>query len=220
MIAMKKIISIALSVILVMFCFAGCSKEDGEPAAESAYNGILTKIKLGMPVSKILSLQPDNVEVNYESDTVLWSMNSDIDLMEINDLITDTAYNYIDNPIITYTFLNRKGSPEMTLKSYMSEVHGVLDREIAEKYFETKTEELKLKHGAEPIHSIVGTEGVDFTVSHKQKFSCTSYDLTFTMELKYDTVNGVEGYYGSFFSIEVMEKEIKAEVTVDSDAKE
>lgn len=215
---MKKIISVALSVILAAFCFAGCSNEDGEPAAESAYNGILTQVKLGMPLSKILSLQPDNVEVNYESDTVLWSVNSDIDLMEINDVITDTAYNYIDNPIITYTFQNRKGSPEMTLKSYMSEVHGVLDREVAEKYFEDKTKELQQKHGVEPVKSITGTEVTDFIVSHRQRFNCTSYDLTFTMELKYDTVNGVEGYYGSFFSIEVTEKEIKAEVTVESDA--
>ncbi|MDE5859197.1 MAG: hypothetical protein K2H23_02220, partial [Oscillospiraceae bacterium] len=212
-------IAVAVSVILAVCCFAGCSKDEGESAdaAESAYNGILTKIKLGMPVSKILALQPDNVDVNYESDTVLWSVNSDIDLMEINDLIEDDAYNYMDNPIITYTFKTNKGDVEMTLKSYMSEIHGVLDREVAEKYFKDKTEELQKKHSAEPVESVTGTENVDYTVVHKQKFNCPSYDLTFTMELEYGTVNGVEGYHGSMFSIEVVEKEIKTEVTIESE---
>ena len=214
---MKKIIAIALSFMLTVFCFAGCSNdEEGLPEAESSYNGILTKVKLGMPVSKILALQPDNVEVMYESDTVLWSVNSDIDLMEINDLIEDKGFNYMDNPIITYTFKTNKGDVEMTLKSYMSEVHGVLDREVAEKYFIDKTKELQAKHGVEPIESVTGTENVDYTVIHKQKFNCTSYDLTFAMNLEYGTVNGVEGYYGSLFSIEVTEKEIKTEVTVES----
>ena len=218
----KKIIAIALSFMLTAFCFAGCSNdEEGEPEAESSYTGILTKVKLGMPVSKILALQPDNVELMYESDTVLWSVNSDIDLMEINGVITDDAYNYVDNPIITYTFKTNKGDTEMTLKSYMSEVHGVIDREVAEKYFEDKAKELQTKHGVEPVKSVTGTENVDYTVVNKYKFNCTSYDLTFTMELEYETVNGVEGYYGSMFSIEVKEKEVKTEVTVDSsDSKE
>ena len=216
---MKKIVALALSVILTAFCFAGCSsEEDGEPAAESVYSGILTQVKLGMPVSKILALQPDSVEVMYESDTVLWTVNPDIDLMEVNSVITDNGYNYMDNPIITYTFKTNKGDTEMTLKSYMSEVHGVLDREVAEKYFEDKTKELKAKHGVEPAESVIGSENVDYTVSHKQRFSCPSYDLTFTMDLEFETVNGAEGYYGSMFSIEVTEKEIKTEVPVESSA--
>lgn len=210
---MKRFFAVIISMALALTCFAAC-KKDGEAVDDSAYSGILTKIKLGMPVSKILALQPGTLDLHYESDTVLWGVNPDTDLMEIRDLIpTESAYYYIDDSIITYEFETQKGNAEMTLKSYMSEVHGVLDRTMAEEYFESKGAALQAKHGVEPTEVKTGTEDVDYEISKIKRYSCSSFELIFTLTEKFETVDGVEGYYGSAFSIEVKAKP-KEEVPV------
>lgn len=212
---MKKFLTALLAMVLAVTCFAACGGGDDEaPAEESGYNGILTKIKLGMPLTKIVSKNQEyNVDLHYETDTVIWSQNPDTELMEIRDLIpTESAYYYVDDSLITYVFETRKGETEIYLTSYMSEAYGLLDRKTAEDYYEKKTEELAKKHGVEAIKSIKGTEDIDLEVDYISRYSCASYDLTFTMREKYDTVDGVDGYYGSYFCIEVKEKANKEEV--------
>lgn len=200
-------------MVLSVTCFTACGGGEDAPAEETAYSGILTKVKLGMPLTKIITLnQADGVDLNYETDTVIWSQNPDTELMEIREIIpTESAYYYIDDSLITYTFETRKGDEEIYLISYMAEAYGLLDRKTAESYFDTKSKALAAKHGVEPVQSVKGTEDIDLEVDYISRYSCATYDLTFTMREKYDTVDGVDGYYGSYFSIEVKEKENKEE---------
>ena len=213
---MKKILSVILAVVMIGVCFTACNKEEAV-VSESSYSGILTKVKLGMPLSKIVSLQPDNVNLYYESDTTIWSVNTDTELMEIVNLIPEdkAQHFYVEDSIITYNFRTQKGDDEIYLKDYVSEVQCRLERETAENYFKAKTAELAAKHEVEPIGSQTGTEGIDLDVTYMQKFDYPSYTFIFTMKETYDTIEGVDGYYGSFFSMEVKEKEVKTEVPID-----
>lgn len=213
---MKKILTAFLAAALAVSCFAACNKEEGGDAEAGGYSGILTKVKLGMPLAKIITLNQENdVDLIYETDTVVWSKNSDTELMEIRELIpTESAYYYVDDSFITYTFETRKGDEEIYLISYMAEAYGLLDRKTAEDYYEKKTEELAAKHGVEAVKSVKGTEDIDLEVDRISRFSCATYDLTFIVREKYDTVDGVDGYYGSYFSIEIKEKANKEEVAV------
>ena len=216
---MKKFLSLMLAVIMAAVCFTACNKEDGEGDSKGAYNGILTKVKLGMPLSKIVSLQPDNVNLYYESDTTIWSVNTDTELMEIADLIPeDSQYYYVDDSIITYNFRTKKGDDEIYLNGYISEVQCRLERDVARKYFDDKTAEFTAKYKVEPVGAQTGTEDIDMELTYTQRFDYPSYALIFTMKQTYDTIEGVDGYYGSFFSIEVKEKEVKIEVPIDDAA--
>lgn len=212
---MKKLITLILALAMAVACFTACGKEE-EAVPETAYAGILTKVKLGMPLTKIVSLQPDGVELYYEDDVTIWSVNTDTELMEIRNLIpAEDAYFYADDSIITYNFRTVKGDEEIYLDGYMSEVTCLLDRETATKYFETKTAELAKKHGAEPVGAMTGTENMDMTLTYTQKYDCPSYNIVLTMVETYDTVNGVDGYYGTYFAIEIIEKAVKTEVAID-----
>ncbi|MDE7289175.1 MAG: hypothetical protein K2N71_06705 [Oscillospiraceae bacterium] len=221
---MKKFLTALLAMALAVTCFTACGggDDDGAPADASGYNGILTKIKLGMPLTKIVTInQTYNVDLNYETDTVIWSQNPDTELMEIRDLIpAESAYYYVDDSLITYTFQTRKGDPEIYLTSYMSEAYCLLDRKTAMDYYEKKTEELAKKHGVEAIKSTKGTKDIDLEIDNISRYSCSSYDLTFIMREKYDTVDGVDGYYGSYFCIEVKEKANKEEVAAGGTSEE
>lgn len=211
---MKKILTLILTLAMVLCCFTACG-EDEEAAPENVYAGILTKVKLGMPLTKIVSLQPDGVELYYEDDVTIWSVNTDTELMEIRNLIpAEDAYFYADDSIITYNFRTVKGDEEIYLDGYMSEVTCLLDRETATKYFESKTAELQKKHGAEPVGAMTGTEGMDMNLTYTQKYDCPSYNIVFTMVETYDTVNGVDGYYGTYFAIEIIEKAVKTETEI------
>ena len=213
---MKKFLSLVFVVIMAAAFFTACNKDEGGGASEGSYSGILTKVKLGMPLSKIVSLQPDNVNLYYESDTTIWSVNTDTELMEIANLIPadKEQHFYVEDSIITYNFRTQKGEDEIYLNDYISEVQCRLERDVAKKYFDDKTAELTTRYGVEPINAMTGTEGIDMVLTYTQKFDYPSYSLTFTMKQTYDTIEGIDGYYGSFFSIEVKEKEVKAEVEI------
>lgn len=213
---MKKFLSLVFVVIMAAAFFTACNKDEGGEGSEGSYSGILTKVKLGMPLSKIVSLQPDNVDLYYQSDTTIWSVNTDTELMEIANLIPadKEQHFYVEDSIITYNFRTQKGEDEIYLNDYISEVHCRLERDVAKKYFDDKTAELSKKYSVEPIGSMTGTEGIDMELTYTQKFDYPSYALTFTMKQTYDTIEGIDGYYGSFFSIEVKEKEVKAEVEI------
>lgn len=211
---MKKILTLILTLAMALCCFTACGKDE-EATPESGYTGILTKVKLGMPLTKIVSLQPDGVELYYEDDVTIWSVNTDTELMEIRDLVpAEDAYFYADDSIITYKFRTVKGDEEIYLNGYMSEVTCLLDRETATKYFESKTAELAKKHGVEPVGAMTGTEGMDMNLTYTQKYDCPSYNIVFTMVETYDTVNGVDGYYGTYFAIEIIEKAVKTETAI------
>lgn len=217
---MKRILAVLLSVMTCVMLLAGCG---GEEAAEpSAYSGILTKIKLGMPLTKIVSMQPDGVELYWDDDTTIWSINPDTDLnAEVSALVpAEDQFYYSDDSIITYNFKTKKGDDEIYLKGYSEEVHCLLDRTAAQDYFDKKTAELVSKHcvdeGSVAGGTMVGTEDIDMELVYSQKISASSYDLVFSMTLTYDTVNDVAGYYATEFKIEITEKDVKTEVAIST----
>ncbi len=218
---MKKVLSVFIAVITCAVMFAGCSEEGAAVVINSYYNGILTKIKLGMPLTKIITLQPEGVELYYQDDVTIWSINPDTDLMEIKNLIpVDDMYYYADDSIITYYFNEVEGDEELYLRGYSQEVHCLLDRATAEEYFNNKTAELVSKYsatnGSAATGSMIGTEDIDMDLVYTQSISASSYDVDFSMTLTYDTVNGVEGYYATLFEIKLMEKAVKESVPLDS----
>ncbi len=216
---MKKILTVILALTMTLACFTACGGDEEAANAEtSAYSGILTKIKLGMPLTKVVSLNAgNNVELYYETDTCVWSINPDTELMELKSRLPEgEQFYYVDDSIITYNFKTVKGDEEIYLNNYISEIHCLVDRDTARKFFDDKTAELQKKHNVEPVGAQVGTEDIDMEITYKQVFNCTSYTLTFSMVEKYDTVNGVDGYYGSFFSIDVKEKEVKDETAIQT----
>lgn len=212
---MKKIFSVLLALAMTAVCFTSCSKDEAA-APENAYSGILTKVKLGMPMTKIVGLQPDGVTLNFETDTRLWSVNNDTELMELRDVIpADNPIYYVEDSIITYDFKTVKGDENIYLCGYLAEAYCCLDRQTSEDFFAGKTEELEKRHNAESTGTLKGTEDVDMELVYTEKLDCPSYTVTFTMKEKYDTVEGVDGYYGSYFSIEVKEKDVKSEVPIE-----
>ncbi|MCM1024734.1 MAG: hypothetical protein NC395_11865 [Prevotella sp.] len=212
---MKKLISVLTAIVMTAACFTACGKDEAE-VPENAYSGILTKVKLGMPMTKIVSLQPDGVTLNFETDTRLWSVNTDTELMELRDLVSaDNPVYYVEDSIITYDFKTVKGDENIYLNGYISEAYCCLERETAESFFAAKTEELEKRHSAEAAGTVRGTEDVDMELVYTEKLDCPSYTVIFTMTEKYDTVEGVDGYYGSYFSVEVREKEVKAETPIE-----
>ncbi len=216
---MKKLLTVILALTMALTCFTACGGDDEAAPETPAYSGILTKVKLGMPLTKVVSLNANNnVELYYETDTCVWSINPDTELMELKSRLPEgEQFYYVDDSIITYNFKTVKGTEEMLLNNYVSEVHCLVDRDTARKFFDDKTAELSKKHGVEPVGTQTGTEDIDMEITYKQTFNCTSYVLTFSMVEKYDTVNGVDGYYGSFFSIDVKEKEVKDETAIQTD---
>ena len=212
---MKKILSVMLALVMTAVCFSACGKDE-EEVPENAYSGILTKVKLGMPMTKIVGLQPDGVTLNFETDTRLWSVNSDTELMELRDLISpENLFYYVEDSLITYDFKTVKGDENIYLCGYTSEAYCCIERQTAEDFFANKTEELEKRHNAESAGTLKGTEGMDNELVYTEKLDCPSYTVTFTMTEQYDTVEGVDGYYGSYFSIEVKEKEVKSEVPIE-----
>lgn len=215
---MKKIISVLTALIMTAICFTACGNGEAE-TPENVYSGILTKVKLGMPMTKIVSLQPDGVTLNFETDTRLWSVNNDTEIMELREVVpADNPVYYVEDSIITYDFKTVKGDENIYLCGYMSEAYCCLERQTARDFFDKKTAELAAKHGVEPTGVQTGTEDIDMELVYTQRYDCTSYTVIFTMKEKYDTVEGADGYYGSYFSIEVKEKEVKAETPIATEA--
>lgn len=209
----KKITALLISFMLtVSVCLlTACNKDGGDGETLSTeYTGILTKIRLGMPLTKIVGLQRDGVKLYYETDTVIWAIDTDTDLMDIKNLIPeDNMYYYTEDSLITYNFKTKKGDTEIYLNGFSEELYCLMDRVIGNDYFKNKTIELSKQHSAEAIGSMTGTEGVDMELTSVMQFSCTSYDVYFTMVETYDTVDSVDDYYVTYYKIEVKEKDVK-----------
>ncbi len=203
---MKKILAAVMAAFMITASFAGCSKQEEIP--EDTYNGVLTKVRLGMPMNKIISIN-SGTDLYYESDTEIWCVNPDTDLMEIRALIpAENQFYYAEDSLITYSFRFDETDQENYLNGYIEEVPCMLDRVTAEKYYEDKKARLMAKYSAteENVTStITGTEDVDLNLDYTTTMTMSSFELIFTMQLTYDVVDGVEGYYGTYYSIEIKE---------------
>lgn len=218
---LKKLLSCVITMTMALSLFAGCS--DSEKPAEEDYSGVLTKVRLGMPMDKVISLN-SAVQMYYENDTVIWCVNTDTDLMELKDVIPggEGFYN-VDDSLITYNFKYNEKDDENYLTGYIQEIQCMLDRETAEQYYKDKKKRLKSKYSCPEesiLSTVTGTEGVDQELDYKTKMTLSSFDLVFTMRLTYDTVDGVEGYYATYYSIEINELKNKTAVADDSDSEE
>lgn len=212
---MKKFFAAALAAVMAVSVFSACNKEE---AAEEVYSGVLTKVRLGMSKSKIVSLNSGR-DLYYENDSQIWCVNPDTDLMEIKELIPeDKQFYYVEDSLITYNFKYDESDDENYLVSYQEEVPCMLDRTTAEKYYYDKIERLKAKYeitGEDAVKStLIGADGVDMTLVNETVFTLPSFKVTLEMDLTYDTVDGVEDYYGTYYSIEVKSLENKTAVDV------
>lgn len=206
---MKKVISIFIATLLCCLMFTSCSVKQPETEA-TEYSGILTKVRLGMDMNKIISLQKDGIDLYYETDSEIWSINNDTEIIEIRNLIPqDDAYYYADDSIITYYFDYNSKDDDYYLNGYQQELTCVLDRKTAEKYFEEKSAQLAAKYRTEPTGKLTGTENIDQDLTYVKHFSCNTFTVDLTMVLTYDTVNDVDDYYATFFSIRVDEADNK-----------
>lgn len=209
---MKRLLGVILTVVIALMAFSSCGKEDSSVVA-TEYTGILSKVKLGMSLSKIQMLQETTAKLYWEDELTLWNVNSDTELYnEVLALIpTDNQHFFADDSLITYNFKTVPGETEKYLKGYSQEVHCLLDRATAEKYFADKTALLASEHckdeAAVSTGTILGTEDIDLDLVYKEVVSAPSYDLIFSMTLTYDDVLEVEDYYASKFEIEIVEKE-------------
>ncbi|MGN1415699.1 MAG: hypothetical protein ACI4XF_02580 [Oscillospiraceae bacterium] len=209
----RKILALLCAAVIGMLSLTACG--DDEEVPESEYAGVLTKIRLGMPQSKVLALNNQN-EVYYESDSEIWCINADTDIMEMKDLIpSDSQYYYCDDSVITYRFDFDEAKNDYLLEGYTEEAVCLIDRETAKKYYETKLKELAAKYGvSDYVTTQKGTENVDMVLELETAMNLSSFTVTATMTYTYDTVDGVDGYYCTHFKIDIEELANKAAVAV------
>lgn len=212
---MKRLFALLISAVMSAVLLAGCG--DDSTVAEDTYTGVLSKVKLGMTMNKIVQLN-SGCELYYDSDTEIWCVNPDTDIMEIRDIIpADNGFYYADDSLITYSFRYDKDINEHYLEGYLEEALCLIDRETAEKYYNDKSARLAAKYSAadENVkYTITGTEGVDLNLDYATTLTLSSFEVIFTMRLTYDTVDGVDGYHASYFSIEFKELQNKEAVEV------
>lgn len=215
---MKKLIAALTAALISLTLLAACGKS--EEAAEDTYTGVLTKVRLGMPMKKVISLN-SATEMYYESDTEIWCVNPDTDLMEIRELIpADNQFYYAEDSLITYKFRFDESDGENYLEGYIEEVPCLIDRETAMKYYEDKKARLAAKYSVPAeaaISTITGTEDVDLNLDYVTTMTLSSFELVLTMQLTYDIVDGVEDYYGTYYSIELKELKNKTPVASSSE---
>ncbi len=216
---MKKFTAMLIVILSALSLFCGCKKEE---TPVDNYTGVLSKVRLGMPMKKIIALNSGS-ELYYDSDTEIWCVSTDTDLMEIEDRIpADSQFFYADDSLITYTFKYSESDGENYLTAYMEEIPCKLDRKTAEEYYKYKKAALISKYApAEEavVSTVTGTEGVDLTLDNVTVMTLSSFEVTLTMQLTYDTVDGVEDYFGTYYSVKIKELANKTAVEVADEKK-
>lgn len=199
---------------MAVSAFAGCGDKKTEEA-ESDYTGVLTKVRLGMPQKKVITLN-NQQEMYYESDTELWCINTDTDIMEVRELVpSDSQYFYCDDSLITYCFREAPGEDDYLLTSYMEEVVCLLNKDTAKEYYDKKLTELAAKYKCYDYATTqTGVEDVDLSIKYETVMTLASFSVTASMEYTYDTVDGVDDYYCTHLSIKTEELGSKSAVVV------
>jgi hypothetical protein len=220
---MKKTAAALLCAAFLAVSFTACNDDGGESpdstaSAVAEYAGILTKIRLGMTETKVISMLPDSVPLYYQDDFEMWSIDPDTNMQTIRTYLPegDLKY-YADDSIITYFFKNQNGNPDKILTGYMEEVHGVFPQDVSIKFYNDTAERLKTEYGVTPVGTQTGTEGIDSEIQLKQVYDCPSVTVTFYCTYSWQNVNGVDDYYGSYFAVKLMGKTIKEEIPLASD---
>jgi hypothetical protein len=221
---MKREIIKAAALTAAILCLTACSSDEtADPTAsettvvEAVYTGVLSRIRLGMTESKIISMMPDSVPLYYQDDFEMWSVDPDTNMEAITDYLPEGDLNYYaDDSIITYYFKNQSGSPEKILTGYMEEIHGVFSQDASVKFYNDTIARLTEEYGVEPVGTMTGEQGIDNELQLKQVYDCPSATVTFYCTYTWQNVNDVEDYYGSYFAVKLMGKTIKEEVPLDN----
>jgi hypothetical protein len=219
---MKKAAVVLLCMAFLVVSFSACNSEEPvDPAATEAapaYAGILTKIRLGMTETKVISMLPDSVPLYYQDDFEMWSIDPDTNMQNVRTYLpADDLTYYADDSIITYYFKSQNGNPDHILTGYMEEVHGVFPQDASIKFYDDTAKRLQEEYGVTPIGTQTGTEGIDSEIQLKQVYDCPSATITFYCTYSWQNVNGIDDYYGSYFAVKLMGKTIKEEVALASD---
>ncbi|MDR0943548.1 MAG: hypothetical protein LBM41_03350 [Ruminococcus sp.] len=218
----KKTAAALLCTAFFVISFSACNSDDdvdpNATALEPAYAGILTKIRLGMTETKVISMLPDSVPLYYQDDFEMWSIDPDTNMQAIRTYLPEGDLNYYaDDSIITYYFKNQNGNPDHILTGYMEEVHGVFPQDASIKFYDDTAKRLQEEYGVTPIGTQTGTEGIDSEIQLKQVYDCPSATVTFYCTYTWQNVNGIDDYFGSYFAVKLMGKTIKEEVALASD---
>jgi hypothetical protein len=209
-------------MLLVLTACAGSeetdpAESDATVTAAAVYSGILTKVRLGMTESKIISMIPDSSPLNYQDDYELWTVDSDTNMQKIRDYLPEGDLNYYaDDSLITFFLKDKNGSPEKILSGYMEEVYGVFSQDASVKFYNDTIARLEEEFGVTPTGTMSGEQGIDEELTLKQVYDCPSATVTFICTYKWQTVNEKDDYYGSSFSVKLMGKTIKDEVALET----
>ena len=206
--------ALLLAAVMTAVSLTGCGKKEEEEAEDTGYSGVLSKIKLGMPQKKVITVN-NQKEMYYESDTILWCINPDTDIMEVRDIIpADQGYCFCDDSVITYEFKFNEKDNENYLTSYTEEVSCLIDRETAQKYYDDKVDQLRKKYHSDYSTTQTGTEGIDLNLLLHTELPLSSFAVYIDMTLTYDTVEGVDAYWCKHLSITVKELANKTAVPI------
>jgi hypothetical protein len=211
----KRFFAIVLSVLMILAVTA-CGEAETEIPP---YEGILTKVRLGMPESKVVALQPEDAELYYQTgnDYIMWSVNPDTEIQSLRDYLpADDLYYYCDDSIITYYLKDNEEKTGKVLSGYMQEVYCVVPRDIAVNFYNAQVKYLTEKYGIEPSGSGTGIEDIDLELNYKEVLVGSSFTVTFTATFTSETVNGVNDYYGTHFSLSLTGNDTLAEVPLGS----
>ncbi|MDR0992619.1 MAG: hypothetical protein LBL87_06970 [Ruminococcus sp.] len=212
----NRILSVSLTVLLI-FAMTACNSE--KETAPPPYNGILTKVRLGMTESRVVSLQPESAELFYQTgnDYVMWSVNPDTEIQSLRDMLPpDDLYYYTDDSIITYYLKDNEDKTDKVLDGYMQEVYCLVPRSVAVDFYNAQVKYLAAKYGVESTGTYRGKEGIDLELNFKEVYDCPSSTVTLEATFTSDTVNNVNDYYGTHFSITLMGKETQTDVALSS----
>lgn len=200
----------------MILSLSGCG-DDAEKGEGEAYTGVLSKVRLGMPQSKVLSINNQS-EVFYESDDVLWCVNPETDIAEIKEYVpSDSQFFYCDDSIVTYRFVYSEADEEYLLTGFSEESVCLLPRDVAEQYYYEKLKKLAQKYKVSGYQTNkMGTEDVDLEYEMQTQFVLSSFTVDVNMTYTYQTVDNTDGYYCTHFEIVTTSLEDKAAVPVAS----
>ncbi|MDR0946686.1 MAG: hypothetical protein LBM87_02915 [Ruminococcus sp.] len=218
---LKQLLAVILC-LTICIALTACGEDGDTPAdgqtGEASYSGILTKVRIGMTETKLLTMMPDDVKVNYQSDYEIWGFNTDTEIQSLRDLIPlDDPYYSVDDSIITY-YLKDSGVPDVkVLEGYMQEVYCTVPRNIAVEFYQSTVKALTDKYSAPSVGTMEGVEDIDQELNLTEVIDNPSFTITFNATYTYEEINGVSDYYGTHFSIKLMSKDVKTPLAPPSD---
>lgn len=205
---MFKRLKAYICLVLVLCILTACGKEKEVAEPKYTYKGVLTNVKIGMSLNKVVALTKgihSNVDIYAEDDDTLWCVCNDTHLAKLKETADLDSPYYMDDTLITYYFVDKDNSYK-ALNGYVEELYCFLDEnELYDFYIELQ-QAFKDIYEVEPknIKSVMtGCKGVDYSILYETTMVSDSFDIKLTMTTHYelDKSQDLEGYFGDFLSI-------------------